>query len=71
LYKYKTRAITREAAITDRANFLQALSLAPDATHLARIVRSHWAIENSLHWVLDVAMHQDQTRVRTGHPSRW
>jgi predicted transposase YbfD/YdcC len=35
--------------------------------HLARIVRSHWAIENSLHWVLDVAMHQDQTRIRTGH----
>ena len=32
-------------------------SLAPDAAHLARIVRSHWAIENGLHWVLDVAMH--------------
>lgn len=42
-------------------------SLAPDAAHLARIVRSHWAIENSLHWVLDVAMNQDQTRIRTGH----
>ena len=42
-------------------------SLAPDAAHLARIVRSHWAIENGLHWVLDVAMHQDQTRIRTGH----
>ncbi len=42
-------------------------SLPPDATHLARVVRSHWAIENSLHWVLDVAMHQDQTRIRTGH----
>jgi len=42
-------------------------SLAPDAAHLARIVRSHWAIENGLHWVLDVAMHQDQARIRTGH----
>ena len=42
-------------------------SLAPDAAHLARIVRSHWAIENGLHWVLDVAMHQDLTRIRTGH----
>jgi predicted transposase YbfD/YdcC len=40
-------------------------SLPPDAAHLARVVRSHWAIENSLHWVLDVAMHQDQTRIRT------
>jgi len=42
-------------------------SLAPDAAHLARIVRGHWAIENGLHWVLDVAMHQDQARIRTGH----
>jgi predicted transposase YbfD/YdcC len=40
-------------------------SLAPDAAHLARIVRSHWAIENGLHRVLDVAMHRDQTRIRT------
>lgn len=42
-------------------------SLPPDAAHLARIVRSHWTIENSLHWVLDVALQQDQTRIRTGH----
>jgi predicted transposase YbfD/YdcC len=42
-------------------------SLAPDAAQLGRIVRSHWAIENGLHWVLDVAMHQDLTRIRTGH----
>jgi predicted transposase YbfD/YdcC len=42
-------------------------SLAPDAAPLARIVRSHWAIENGLHWVLDVALRQDQTRIRTGH----
>lgn len=42
-------------------------SLPPDAATLARVVRSHWAIENSLHWVLDVALHQDHTRIRTGH----
>ena len=42
-------------------------SLPSDAALLARVVRSHWAIENSLHWVLDVAMHQDQTRIRTDH----
>lgn len=42
-------------------------SLPPNATLLARAVRSHWAIENSLHWVLDVAMNQDKTRIRTGH----
>jgi predicted transposase YbfD/YdcC len=29
--------------------------------------RSHWGIENQLHWVLDVAFNEDQCRVRTGH----
>lgn len=42
-------------------------SLPADAAHLAHVVRSHWAIENSLHWVLDVAMNQDQTRIRKDH----
>lgn len=42
-------------------------SLPAEAAHLARIVRGHWTIENGLHWVLDVALHQDHTRIRTGH----
>jgi predicted transposase YbfD/YdcC len=33
----------------------------------ARAVRGHWAVENSLHWVLDVACQEDQSRARTGH----
>jgi predicted transposase YbfD/YdcC len=42
-------------------------SLPPDAALLARAVRGHWAIENTLHWVLDVAFREDESRVRTGH----
>lgn len=34
---------------------------------LAEAVRSHWAIENSLHWVLDVTFAEDKARSRTGH----
>jgi predicted transposase YbfD/YdcC len=34
------------------------------AARLNDIVRSHWAIENSLHWVLDVTMNEDRLRNR-------
>jgi predicted transposase YbfD/YdcC len=42
-------------------------SLPPDAALLARTIRSHWEIENCLHWVLDVTFHEDHSRVRDGH----
>lgn len=42
-------------------------SIAPDAKTFARAVRGHWAIENSLHWSLDVSLNEDQCRVRVGH----
>ena len=29
-----------------------------------RLVRGHWAIENTLHWCLDVTFRQDESRVR-------
>lgn len=42
-------------------------SLSADATRIAHAVRSHWGIENSLHWVLDMAFGEDQARLRTGY----
>jgi predicted transposase YbfD/YdcC len=39
-------------------------------THLVGpAVRSHWAIENSLHWMMDMLFCDDECRVRTDHPS--
>jgi predicted transposase YbfD/YdcC len=31
------------------------------------VARAHWGIENRLHWVLDVAMNEDQSRARMDH----
>ncbi len=42
-------------------------SLPADARALLQAVRSHWGIENSLHWVLDMAFWEDESRIRTGH----
>lgn len=39
-------------------------SLSSNPKRLLHIVRRHWAIENELHWVLDVALNEDYSRVR-------
>jgi len=38
-----------------------------NAKDLLSAVRDHWSIENGLHWVLDVAFREDESRVRIGH----
>jgi predicted transposase YbfD/YdcC len=42
-------------------------SLPPDAPKLLAAVRSHWGIENRLHWVLDVVFDEDHSRIRKDH----
>ena len=42
-------------------------SLTADAKKSGHIIRSHWGIENSLHWVLDMSFGEDQSRIRKGN----
>src|SRR5574337_148625 len=41
-------------------------SLTGDAQRVLAAVRSHWGIENQLHWSLDVTFHEDLSRIRKG-----
>ena len=42
-------------------------SLENDPKLILKVVRDHWQIENGLHWVLDIAFREDDSRVRKDH----
>jgi predicted transposase YbfD/YdcC len=59
---------TRELADKiERETRFYITSLAWLAIQLGPIVRSHWAVENSLHWVMDMIFRDDECRIRTDH----
>lgn len=59
------REVLGRAASVERRYFIS--SLAADAKQALRAVRGDWQVENSLHWVLDVAFREDGCRTRTGN----
>ena len=56
------REVIGQPASSERRYFIS--SLAADAVTNLRAVRHHWQVENSLHWVLDVAFREDACQVK-------
>lgn len=59
------RTVNGKATVEQRY-FLSTLP-GDNAELFAMAVRQHWTVENSLHWVLDVAFREDESRVRKDH----
>ena len=56
---------TAAKTTSEIAYYLLSTPLSPE--RLNEVVRSHWGVENQLHWRLDVVMNEDQDRTRLGH----
>lgn len=59
------RTVNGQTSTEDR--FFITSRKSPNAGDIAAAIRAHWRVENSPHWVLDVAVNEDQSRVRAGY----
>jgi predicted transposase YbfD/YdcC len=66
--KIETRTELKDRCRRETRYFICSRSIT--AKDLAKAVRSHWRIETSLHWVLDVTFHEDLSRLRKGHGAK-
>jgi predicted transposase YbfD/YdcC len=56
----------RDGKVTDEVRYYIS-SLSMDVERFAHAIRSHWGIENSCHWSLDVTYREDESRIRERH----
>ena len=49
---------------SERVFYISSLKL--NASEFSKIIREHWLIENQLHWIKDVVLGEDNSRIRSG-----
>ncbi len=54
-----------EKMTTDSRYYISSHKL--NAERLNHIIRNHWAVENTLHWTLDMTFREDESRIRRGN----
>jgi predicted transposase YbfD/YdcC len=63
LVKVERQRTIGKKSSTQTAYYLSSLKV--DASTMGNRIRSHWSIENNLHWCLDVVLGEDQSRIRS------
>ena len=64
----KSRIERGDKIETEQRSYISSRALS--AAAFADSARGHWAIENNLHWTLDVTFNEDQSRLRAGHGAK-
>lgn len=62
-----TRTIHKTGTVSEQTRYYICSLKDPTAERIQEAVRAHWGIENSLHYVIDMAMREDESRIRKDH----
>jgi len=65
LIKIQSERTVRGQVSNECRYYISSLQLSPQ--RLLEVIRDHWGIENRLHWCLDMAFREDESRYRTDH----
>lgn len=66
IIKVKSRRFVNGETSEEDRYFISSID-GNDASLIGHYIRSHWGVENNLHWSIDMAFDEDRCRIRKGH----